>query len=147
MPDWVSTAHGDGGLVIRDGHGHPNALVCERIAGNTYVSVDAAVDGTPTRFPVNVLREDLDALAAWALARGKPVEVEPLAPGANYDIVETIMTAPITEAIGAAIGRASTCWSEYQAGVFDSTTAVRLVDALEARIRVEINAARHPAPP
>jgi hypothetical protein len=61
----------------------------------------------------------------------------------ELDLVETIMLAPLDQAVGIAVGRASTCWRDVDgsfgmAGVFDDQTACQIVDALLARISAEL---------
>lgn len=57
----------------------------------------------------------------------------------QLDLVETIMIAPLDQAVTVAVGRASTCWSKMDgSGVFDDQTAIQIVNALLSRISAEL---------
>jgi hypothetical protein len=57
-------------------------------------------------------------------------------------VSEAIRRAPLEEAVFLAIGRASMCWEHPEgAGVFDSTAACEVGDALLARFSVELGRA------
>jgi hypothetical protein len=63
--------------------------------------------------------------------------IEPWRPTAPSD--GTLEDVTLSEWIGQAIGAASMCWSEAPTGVFDSTHAARIADALHEHVQQVID--------